>query len=125
MKLSERIIDFYRTLDIPGDLPEGINIMDPYQEERVMLLVEKFYSRYFDDSRDRVMLVGINPGRFGGGVTGIPFTDPINLKEKCEIDNNLKKRHELSSRFIYDMIDALGGPGKFYHKERKEPELLR
>ena len=28
--------------------------------------------------------------------------------------NNIDKRHELSSKFIYDMINALGGAEKFY-----------
>ncbi|NNF22415.1 MAG: DUF4918 family protein, partial [Saprospiraceae bacterium] len=57
----------------------------------------------------------INPGRFGGGLTGIPFTDPINLQETCGIKNNIDKRHELSSKFIYEMIEALGGVENFYN----------
>ena len=114
MKLSERIIEFYKSLKIPNDIPDGIEAMDPYQDERVMQLVERFYGKFFNDSRERVMLVGINPGRFGGGITGIPFTDPLNLKNICGIDNDLNTRHELSSRFIYEMIGALGGPEKFY-----------
>lgn len=62
------------------------------------------------------MLFGINPGRFGGGITGIPFTDPLILEEICGIANPFQKRNELSSRFIYEMIDAYGGPDLFYNK---------
>jgi hypothetical protein len=62
------------------------------------------------------MIIGINPGRFGGGVTGIPFTDPIRLETECGIINNWPKKQELSSLFMYDMINAFGGPAKFYHK---------
>lgn len=62
------------------------------------------------------MLVGINPGRFGGGVTGIPFTDPVRLQRDCGIPNECVKKQELSSVFMYEMISALGGPGHFYGK---------
>ncbi len=57
---------------------------------------------------------GINPGRLGGGLTGIPFTDPLRLAEDCGIGNQLEKRAELSSDFIYRMIRKLGGPEKFF-----------
>lgn len=60
------------------------------------------------------MLIGINPGRFGGGITGIPFTDPINLEVRCGIENSFPRRHELSSKFMYDMIAAFGGAAAFY-----------
>ena len=62
------------------------------------------------------MIIGINPGRFGGGVTGIPFTDPIRLDRECKIANNWAGKQELSSVYVYDMINAYGGPLKFYHK---------
>lgn len=60
--------------------------------------------------------MGINPGRFGAGVTGIGFTDPIRLEEDCGISNDFEKKAELSSKFIYDVIHAYGGPKKFYSK---------
>ena len=62
------------------------------------------------------MIFGINPGRFGGGITGIPFTDPVRLQEACGIDNPFKKQAELSSVFVYKMIDAFGGPREFYSR---------
>ncbi len=62
------------------------------------------------------MIIGINPGRFGGGVTGIPFTDPVRLREKCGIENNWPQKQELSSLFVYDMIEAFGGPVSFYNQ---------
>jgi hypothetical protein len=56
---------------------------------------------------------GINPGRFGAGVTGIAFTDPVALADFCGVPNNLARRRELSSVFIYQMMDAMGGVGAF------------
>lgn len=60
------------------------------------------------------MLLGINPGRFGAGITGINFTAPKQLKENCSIDHTFKISSELSAEFIYEVIDAYGGAEKFY-----------
>ncbi|MEP6794154.1 MAG: uracil-DNA glycosylase family protein [Saprospiraceae bacterium] len=72
-----------------------------------------FYHKYYNDVKKRTFILGINPGRFGAGITGIPFTDPIRL-ESLGIENSFQKRQELSSVFIYDMIRDHGGPEIFY-----------
>ena len=59
------------------------------------------------------MLLGINPGRFGAGITGVNFTAPKQLREHCQIESNLKGS-ELSAEFIYTMISEYGGVEKFY-----------
>ena len=87
----------------------------PYEEEETRRVMKQFYNRYYPDTGKRIFILGINPGRFGAGVTGIPFTDPIRL-EKLGIENSFSKRQELSSVFIYDMIDQYGGPESFYSK---------
>jgi len=60
------------------------------------------------------MILGINPGRFGAGITGVTFTDPIRMERECGITNNILKKRELSSVFIYEMIDRYGGPSIFF-----------
>jgi hypothetical protein len=45
-----------------------------------MKICSSFYQKYYADNKKRSLIIGINPGRFGAGVTGIPFTDPIRLK---------------------------------------------
>jgi hypothetical protein len=59
------------------------------------------------------LLLGINPGRYGAGITGINFTAPKQLREYCKIENPFSGS-ELSAEFIYTMIEAYGGPKKFY-----------
>jgi hypothetical protein len=59
-------------------------------------------------------MLGINPGRFGAGVTGVNFTAPRQLKEHCGLEHPFKDQSELSAEFIYAMISAYGGPEKFY-----------
>jgi len=60
------------------------------------------------------MILGINPGRLGSGITGIPFTDSKRLTEDCKIPMKAGHMRELSSEFIYEVIHAYGGAKKFY-----------
>ena len=62
------------------------------------------------------MILGINPGRHGSGVTGIAFTDTKRLNNDCGISFDEYVTHETSSVFVYEMIKAFGGPEKFYQK---------
>lgn len=108
------ILGFYKGLAPSFPMPAGIAIMNPFQDARAWLLSKAFYEKFYSDTRPRRLIFGINPGRFGAGVTGVPFTDPIRLEEKCGIHSDLKKLPELSSLFIYEMIDAYGGVREFY-----------
>jgi hypothetical protein len=62
------------------------------------------------------MILGINPGRFGAGVTGIPFTDSKRLAGKCGLSIPGLETFETSSVYVYEMIDEFGGVEKFYNK---------
>ncbi len=114
--LSDLILTFLSTLTIPSPLPKGVTVLNPYQEPSVMELCKQFYHTYYHDQSIRRIIIGINPGRLGGGLTGIPFTDPVHLEKYCHIKNSLQKKTELSSTFIYEMIAAFGGPELFYSK---------
>lgn len=112
---AEKIIAFYRSVCYNGSLPPGISIMNPFRDNPEALdVASRFYRKFYSDNHKRYMILGINPGRFGAGVTGIPFTDTVRLVEKCGLDINGLKTHETSSVFIYEMIDKYGGPDKFY-----------
>jgi hypothetical protein len=111
---SRAILEFYQWLRPDFVLPESISMMNPFADPVSWPLIERFYTNFYSDANQRIFIFGINPGRFGSGVTGIPFTDPIRLQEKCGIDNDFRKLPELSSVFIYQMIDAFGGPSPFY-----------
>lgn len=115
MLLNEHINKFNRSLNLDINLPDNVEVMNPFENKTTVELAEKFYNKYYSDSNPRKLILGINPGRLGGGVTGIPFTDPVKLKENCNISNDLQKKTEPSARFIYDMITVYGGPQKFYN----------
>jgi hypothetical protein len=114
MTLSDKLKEFYFNLDPGRILPAGTDVMNPFTDSYVREVCSSFFDKYYSDSNRRVLLLGINPGRFGAGVTGITFTDPIRLEKECGIQNNYKKRMEISSVFIYDVIRSYGGPEQFY-----------
>ncbi|MES2764812.1 MAG: uracil-DNA glycosylase family protein [Bacteroidota bacterium] len=112
---ADKVTEFNTNLDFKGKLPEGISIMNPFKENpEIIPLSSQFYKKYYNDTASRHMILGINPGRFGAAVTGIPFTDTKRLKEKCGIAYTGKETHELSSVFVYDVVDAFGGAKEFY-----------
>lgn len=111
---AENLLSLYSKLKPPKQLPDDIEWLYPQQDERVMKIFETFLFKYYNDNKPRRILLGINPGRFGAGVTGVNFTAPRQLKEFCGIDHDLKKQTELSAEFIYEMITAYGGAEKFY-----------
>jgi hypothetical protein len=112
---AERIIEFNSKLDFNGILPEGIHIMNPFREDNLILpLSSAFYRKYYNDNRLRHLILGINPGRFGAGVTGIPFTDTKRLLDPCGLDYSGRMTHEPSSVFVYEVIEAYGGVNEFY-----------
>ena len=114
--LSEKLIRFYTDLPAELDLPDDVGLMNPYRTEEVRRIVSEFFKRYYSDTEERIPLVGINPGRFGAGITGITFTDPLRLEKICGISNSFSKRQELSSVFIYDFISSFGGAEAFFSK---------
>lgn len=115
MTFAEKVIRFHRDLDFKGTLPGDIRIMNPYRDNPVVMnVVEAFYRKFYNDNNPRRLILGINPGRFGAGITGIPFTDTIRLEEKCGLKIPATRSFEPSSVFVYEMIDAYGGPAKFF-----------
>jgi hypothetical protein len=113
---AEKAIKYFTSLKAPVKLPLGIEIANPYESKDAKKIVKEFFEKYFNDNIERIFIFGINPGRFGGGLTGISFTDPVALKEECGIENNLGLQRELSSKFIYKFINQQGGAEKFYKK---------
>lgn len=114
---SESVIKFFRGLEYNGSLPPGISVMNPFRDNPGILpVVNQFYNKFYNDSNPRYLIMGINPGRFGAGVTGIPFTDSKRLYEKCGLSIPGLKTFETSSVFVYEMIEAFGGVEQFYNK---------
>lgn len=114
---ADKVIEFNRHLGYAGSLPHGFGVINPFLENpETMEVMQKFYHKYYGDTLQRKFVVGINPSRHGAGVTGVPFTDTKRLASVCGIEMHSAHTHEVSSVFMYDMIDAYGGAEEFYKK---------
>lgn len=112
---GDKVIEFNKNLNYNGELPEGFRVLNPYLDNpETMDVMKQFYHKYYNDEKQRQFIIGINPSRHGAGVTGVPFTDTKRLKDVCGIQMKSAHTHEVSSVFIYDMIEAFGGAEKFY-----------
>ncbi len=112
---ADKVIDFNRNLVYEGELPPGYQVMNPFlNNPETMVVMSEFYHKYYNDNTQRRFIVGINPSRNGAGITGVPFTDTKRLESACGISMKSARTHEVSSVFIYDMIDAYGGTELFY-----------
>ena len=116
MTKADRILAFYNALEFDRSyLDEDLDVLNPFEEassEQEQALY-RFYRKFYSDNKPRKLILGINPGRLGAGATGIPFTDTKRLIE-CGIPFESFSTHEPSSVFVYEAIDAFGGPKKFY-----------
>lgn len=113
---AAHLYDFYTSLQPVQNLPNNIQWLYPQQSSEVLQVAGQFLQKYFNDTNKRQLFLGINPGRFGAGVTGVNFTAPRQLTEECGIGHPFKKQSELSAAFIYAVINAYGGPQKFYQQ---------
>ena len=112
---ADHLLHFLRSFPLPPPLPDSVQTENPAQNPAVYALLQKFAHKFYADNHPRVALLGINPGRFGAGRTGVAFTDPTALTQFCGIAHHLPTtRQELSSQFVHEFITALGGPAEFY-----------
>ena len=109
---ADQMINFYQGLNLKLKKSKTVEVLNPFKSDDVMEACRWFHNKYYRKKGGRVFLFGINPGRFGAGVTGIPFTDPIQV-ESLGFKNNWQKRHELSAIYIEEMIDTFGDRKKF------------
>ncbi|WP_312345928.1 SMUG2 DNA glycosylase family protein [Chryseobacterium binzhouense] len=112
---AQQVIEFNKKLQYSGKLPEDFQVLNPYLDNpETLVVMEKFYQKFYNDSNQRKFLIGINPSRHGAGVTGVPFTDTKRLESVCGIQMKSARTHEVSSVFMYDMIEQYGGVEEFY-----------
>ena len=112
--MSEDILAYYNSISPDWKLPKDVSLLYPFDDPNTKQAMRAFYSKYYKSSKKRWMILGINPGRLGAGVTGVPFTDPKILEQELKIKNPFPKKHELSSIYVYELINSFGGPRKFY-----------
>ena len=114
---GEIVVAFNKKLKFSGNLAEGFEVMNPFFDNpETIAVMSKFYQKFYNDYHQRKFIIGINPSRRGAGVTGVPFTDTKRLETMCGIEMKTAHTHEISSVFLYDVIENFGGVEAFYKK---------
>lgn len=112
--LDQHFTDLMQHLPpLPPDVEWLLPLRHQAETGRVFRL---FLDKYYNDEAPRTLILGINPGRFGAGVTNVAFTDPVYLEQECGIPNAFEKKQELSAQYIYRVILASGGVEAFYQR---------
>jgi len=113
MRWDEHLIRYYENLQ-PPPLQPPFEWLYPQREAAVRKIWAAFCRKYYHDAAKRVLFLGINPGRLGAGITGVNFTAPKQLSEVLGMEHPFGRGTELSAGFIYEVIEAYGGPEAFY-----------
>ena len=96
----------------------GITILQGYRNNKTN--IEKFYDYFYKDKYPKIVLCGINPGRYGAGKTGIPFIDFETLKNIFRTifgESDIIPESERSAQFIKNVIERFeGGYINFFQK---------
>lgn len=115
---AEKILKFNDTLSLESlKLPEGFKIVNPFtgdQKETVKKITTLFYQKYYNDTRNRRLILGSSPARRGSAVTGVPFEDAKHLQGETGIFIDNFYINKSSSGFLYDVMREYGGCEKFY-----------
>lgn len=113
--LGEKIVKFNKNLKYSAPLPGGFDVLNPFFDNpETLVVMTEFYKKFYNDHKERKFIIGINPSRHGAGVTGVPFTDTKRLESACGIEMKSAHTHEISSVYLYDVIEQYGGAQRFY-----------
>ncbi|MCB9567103.1 MAG: single-stranded DNA-binding protein [Myxococcales bacterium] len=78
-----------------ADAVDGLRFAAPvalvYNPLRYAWALHRAYIRAFAGGRKRVVFLGMNPGPFGMGQTGVPFGDPTVVREWLKLDGPITK----------------------------------
>jgi len=72
--------------------------------------IEAFYVRYYA-TKPSIVLCGINPGRYGAGLTGVPFLDFASLSKL--LPNVKRSDEEKSAQFFFQIVSHFGAEDFF------------
>jgi Domain of unknown function (DUF4918) len=116
--IGQRLLRHFTDLhDHLPAIPGGVEWLLPLAKlPETQRVFAAFLDKYYADDQPRTLILGINPGRFGAGVTNVAFTDPVRLVQDCGIENSFEKKEELSAQFVYQVVHAYGGVSAFYDR---------
>lgn len=111
---GDQVLAFVRTWPRPVIAAAPVTWLDPFATAEANRCADAFYRAFYHDYEPRLFIFGVNPGRFGAGVTGVPLTDGYALAHGCGIPNTLPPRRELSAEFFHRVVAAWGGAAELF-----------
>lgn len=82
----------------------NIGILSEFLDNKKNII--EFHKKYVQLNSPKIVMCGINPGRNGAGITGIPFIDTNSLSKMLPDIANPKT--EKSAKFFFSIIEEFG-----------------
>lgn len=115
---ADNILEFNEFLSkVKINLPEGFRLVNPFngeEKDKIEEITKAFYSKYYNDSKKRHIILGSSPARRGSAVTGVPFENTESLQQETGVNIESFHANKGSSDFLSEVIDRYGGRQKFY-----------
>ena len=105
--IAEEYFDFYAifTEKYSGSLQSrNVKILSYFIDNKDNII--KFHKKYVEPNSPKIVICGINPGRNGAGLTGIPFIDFESLSKM--IPDIKENDWEPSAKFFFSIIQEFG-----------------
>lgn len=105
--LVDNMLEFYNKINDSNELKQNnVTVLNEFITNEKF--IREFYEKYINNNIDniKVVMCGINPGRYGAGKTGIPFIDFNSLSEM--LPSISRKGNERSAEFFYSIIKNYG-----------------
>lgn len=117
--IAMRVNDFNHylaTVDLIA--PPGFAFRNPFagpEGEHAKSIADRFYNRFYGDSRARRLILGSSPARRGTVITGVPFADAEFLRTVLSVDSVDYRTQKTSADFLSEVIELFGGHETFYN----------
>lgn len=116
--VAQEILEFNDNLGrVSLEVLKGFNLINAFNgvnKDTVKRVLYKFYTKYYNDTDKRFMILGSSPARRGTALTGVPFEDVNHLQKDTGISIDAFGANKRSSSFLYEVMEEYGGRQNFY-----------
>ena len=116
--VAQEILEFNDNLGrVSLEVLKGFNLINSFNgvnKDTIKHVLHKFYTKYYNDTDKRFMILGSSPARRGTALTGVPFEDVNHLQKDTGISIDAFGANKRSSSFLYEVMEEYGGRQNFY-----------
>ena len=116
--VAQEILEFNDSLGrVSLEVLKGFNLINAFNgvnKDTIKHVLHKFYTKYYNDTDKRFMILGSSPARRGTALTGVPFEDVNHLQKDTGISIDAFGANKRSSSFLYEVMEEYGGRQNFY-----------